>query len=153
MPAKFPILSRIWRSPRLWMALVGAAASFAHAEQVTVTVLATTDLHGNIYPVDYGTGKPAARGLAKIATLIRAAQAENPNNLLLDCGDTIQGTPLEYVYQTYVRTRALPLGLKSTAPLRADPMMLAMNRLGYAAMAVGNHEFNFGLKNFEQARA
>src|ERR1043165_7254193 len=87
-------------------------AALAHAEQVVVTVLATTDLHGNLYPIDYGTGRPADRGLAKIATLIRGAEAENPNHLLIDGGDTIQGTPLEYVYQTVVRTGAGPLGLK-----------------------------------------
>jgi 2',3'-cyclic-nucleotide 2'-phosphodiesterase/3'-nucleotidase len=31
-------------------------------------------------------------------------------------------------------------------------MMLAMNALGYDAMVVGNHEFNFGLKNLAKAR-
>src|ERR1022692_1386357 len=81
------------------------------AEHVKLTVLATTDLHGNLYPLDYFTDQPANRGLAKIATLIRAARAANPNNLLLDCGDTIQGTPVEYVYQTFVRTGHLPLSL------------------------------------------
>src|SRR5215813_1958495 len=134
-----------------WLLLIAAAA--AGAETVTVTVLATTDLHGNLLPIDYVTGKPAPRGLAKIATLIRAAEAENPNHLLIDCGDTIQGTPLEYAYQTFVRTGAGPLGLKPAAPLPDDPMMLAMNRLGYDAMAVGNHEFNFGLKNLDRARS
>lgn len=131
---------------------LGALAALAHAEQAAVTVLATTDLHGNLLPVDYVTGRPAARGLAKLATLIRSAEAENPNHLLIDCGDTIQGTPLEYAYQTLVRTGAGPLGLQPAAPLAADPMMLAMNRLGYDAMAVGNHEFNFGLKNLQAAR-
>src|ERR1700680_2590267 len=82
------------------------------AARVKLTVLATTDLHGNMYPVDYYLDKPANRGLAKIATLIRAERAANPNNLLIDCGDTIQGTPLEYVYQTYVRTGRLPLKLE-----------------------------------------
>ncbi len=115
-------------------------AAPAYAEQTTFTVLATTDLHGNLLPIDYVTDQPAARGLAKIATLIR----ETPHQLLIDCGDTIQGTPLEYVYQTQVRTGAKTPG--------ADPMMLAMNRLGFDAMAVGNHEFNFGLKNLNQAR-
>jgi len=128
-------------------------AGLASAEEVVVTVLAPTDLHGNIYPVDYGTGQPANRGLAKIATLIRAAEAESPNHLLIDCGDTIQGSPLEYVYQTIVRTGAGPLGIQPAAGMAADPMMLAMNRLGYGAMAVGNHEYNFGLKNFDRARS
>src|SRR3954453_3086284 len=136
----------------LRLATLLAFAAIAHAQLVGITVLATTDLHGNLYPIDYVTDKPAPRGLAKIATLIRAARAENPNSLLIDCGDTIQGTPLEYVYQTIVRTGAAPLGLKPSTPLTADPMMLAMNRLGYDAMAVGNHEDNFGPQNMQAAR-
>src|SRR5579862_6839381 len=124
------------------------------AERVKLTVLATTDLHGNLLPLDYFTAQPANRGLAKIATLIRAARAANPDNLLIDCGDTIQGTPLEYVYQTFVRTGRLPLNLAfSGAPFAHDPMMVAMNALGYDAMVVGNHEFNFGLGNLDRARA
>ena len=52
-----------------------------------------------------------------------------------------------------MRTGLGPLGLKPAAPLNHDPMMLAMNVLGYDAMAVGNHEYNFGLKNLAQARS
>jgi 2',3'-cyclic-nucleotide 2'-phosphodiesterase/3'-nucleotidase len=127
----------------------------ARAEEVRIELLATTDLHGNMLPYDYYTAQPVERGLAKIATLIQAARSENPNNLLIDCGDTIQGTPLEFVYQQYVQTGRLPLsmGFDGQVPLVRDPMMLAMNYLGYAAMVVGNHEFNFGLKNLAQARA
>src|ERR1051326_390361 len=117
------------RALALAFAFFLVAIGCGHAEQVVVTVLATTDLHGNLYPIDYGTGHPAARGLAKIATLIRSAEAENPNHLLIDCGDTIQGTPLEYVYQTLARTGAGPMGLKPATPLMHDPMMLAMNKL------------------------
>jgi len=135
----------------LWLA---ALASALWARQVTVTLLATTDLHGNIYPVDYFTGEPAERGLAKMASLIRAVRQENPNTLLIDCGDTIQGTPLEAVYQQYVSRGRRPLNLRFAGePLRSDPMMLVMNQLGYRAMVLGNHEFNFGLKNLERARA
>jgi len=140
-------------SVRLLLAVLLLAGG-ASARQVTVTLLVTTDLHGNIYPIDYFTGKPAERGLAKIASLVQAVRNENPNTLLVDCGDTIQGTPLESVYQHYVTTGRLPLGLTfSAAPLGGDPMMLAMNRLGYRAVVLGNHDFNFGLKNLEQARA
>jgi 2',3'-cyclic-nucleotide 2'-phosphodiesterase/3'-nucleotidase len=128
-------------------------AATARAQRVTISVLATTDMHGNLLPIDYFTDRPAARGLAKMATLIRQARAENPNSLLVDCGDTIQGSPLESVYQIYIRTGRLPLGEASPRePLNHDPMMLAMNRIGYDAMVVGNHEYNFGLKNLEQSR-
>jgi 2',3'-cyclic-nucleotide 2'-phosphodiesterase/3'-nucleotidase len=105
-----------------------------------ITVLSTTDLHGNILPVDYYTNKPDARGLAKVATLIRQARRENPaGTLLLDSGDTIQGTPLQYFHNK-----------KNNAP--PDPMMLSMSALKFDALAVGNHEYNFGLPVLEKAR-
>ncbi|HEX8708192.1 MAG TPA: 5'-nucleotidase C-terminal domain-containing protein [Pyrinomonadaceae bacterium] len=104
-----------------------------------VTILSTTDLHGNILPVDYYTNKADNRGLAKIATLVKRARKDNPNLLLLDSGDTIQGTPLEYYHNR-----------KNNRP--PDPMMLAMNALHYDAMAIGNHEYNFGLQVLEKAR-
>ena len=122
------------------------------AQPVTITVLATTDMHGNLVPVDYVTGQPVARGLAKIATLIREARAGNPNTLLIDCGDTIQGTPLESVYQSIARTGADPVGHRPASPLRGDPMMRAMNLLRYDAMTVGNHEYNAGLANLAKTR-
>jgi 2',3'-cyclic-nucleotide 2'-phosphodiesterase/3'-nucleotidase len=127
-------------------------ASLAPGAEVKITLLATTDLHGNLFPYDYYTAQPAERGLAKIATLIQAARAGNPNNLLIDCGDTIQGTPLEAVYQEEVVHREYVQTGKGETPPPHDPMMLAMNAIGYEAMVVGNHEFNFGLKNLAKAR-
>jgi len=141
------------RIPRAYLALLFVAFG-AQAEAIRISVLATTDLHGNLLPYDYYTARPVDRGLAKIASLIQDARSENPNNLLIDCGDTIQGTPLESVYQEYIETGHLPLSLAfSGQPLERDPMMLAMNDIGYDAMVVGNHEFNFGLKNLAKARA
>jgi 2',3'-cyclic-nucleotide 2'-phosphodiesterase / 3'-nucleotidase len=129
-------------------------AGLTQAKEIRITLLATTDLHGNLLPYDYYTAQPADRGLAKLATLIRSERAESPNNLLIDCGDTIQGTPLESLYQRYIETGHLPLKLAFAGPpLDRDPMMLAMNAIGYDAMVVGNHEFNFGLKNLAQARS
>jgi len=131
----------------LGLILASLGCSMSGGADLKITLLATSDLHGNLFPYDYYTAQPAERGLAKIATLIQSARAENPNNLLIDCGDTIQGTPLEAVYQEYLQTG------QGTPPPEHDPMMLAMNAVGYDAMVVGNHEFNFGLKNLAKARA
>ncbi len=109
------------------------------AQRAWVTIISTTDLHGNIAPLDYYTNKPDARGLAKAATLIAQIRKENPGALLLDSGDTIQGTPLAYYHNKL-----------NNAPI--DPMMLTMNALRYDAMAVGNHEYNFGLNVLNKAR-
>src|SRR5256885_14110691 len=118
---------------------VCAGAQQPATSRVHITIIATTDLHGNILPKDYYTDKPDARGLAKAATLIKKARLDNPNLLLLDSGDTIQGTPLEYYHNKKNNQRP-------------DPMMLVMNSLHYDAMAVGNHEYNFGLPVLEKAR-
>jgi len=126
----------------LFAALLQAAPPPA-PETVTVTVLATTDTHGSVYPWDYFTRQAAPRGLAAAATLVAQARRESPNTLLIDCGDTIQGSPLESVHQAAVRAGA------TRSP---EPMMLAMNRMGYDAMVVGNHELNFGLANLAAAR-
>ena len=108
-------------------------------KRTRITILSTTDLHGNILPVDYYTNKSDNRGLAKVATILKQARKEDPNLILLDSGDTIQGTPLAYFHNK-----------KNNAP--PDPMMLAMNALHYDAMAVGNHEYNFGLDVLNKAR-
>lgn len=125
--------------------LAGASALLvspqaAAPDRAWITVLSTTDLHGNILPVDYYADRPDARGLAKVATLVRQVRRENPGGtLLVDSGDTIQGTPLAYMHNRR----------NNTPP---DPMMLAMSTLGFDAMAVGNHEYNFGLTVLEKAR-
>jgi 2',3'-cyclic-nucleotide 2'-phosphodiesterase (5'-nucleotidase family) len=121
------------------LVLVLVGRSFA-PDRVQITILGTTDLHGNINPIDYYTNKPDNRGIAKVATLIKRIRKEQANVLLIDSGDTIQGSPLESFH-----------GRKNNAP--PDPMMLVMNSLNYDAMAVGNHEYNFGLKVLEKARS
>ncbi len=123
----------------LALAFLSPTPQSGAANRIQITVLGTTDLHGNIYPVDYYTNKPDNRGLAKVAALIKRFRKENPNTLLVDSGDTIQGTPLQYYHNK-----------KNNNP--PDPMMLSMNALGYDALAVGNHEYNFGLKVLEKAR-
>ena len=120
-------------------AIFVAPLSAAAAEgRVVVTILETSDLHGHLLPWDYQRAQPADEGLARVATRIEAIRRETPNVLLLDAGDTIQGTPLEFLHAKD----------PSKGP---DPMAEAMSALKYDAMAVGNHEFNFGLAVLRKA--
>lgn len=136
-------LFHVVRPSRLAIVLLLFVSAFTGTivgqQRAQVTILQTTDLHGHIYPIDYYTNKPDMNGLAKAATLIKQARKETPSLLLLDSGDTIQGTPLAYYHNK-----------KNNTP--PDPMMLVMSHLKYDAMAVGNHEYNFGLKVLEKAR-
>src|SRR5699024_6300192 len=78
-------------------------------------------------------------GLAKVYSVVKEVRAENPNTILLDNGDTIQGTILtDDLYNTNLE---LP-----------NPMMDVMNFMGYDAMTLGNHEFNFGLELIEKIK-
>ncbi|GAA1606724.1 MULTISPECIES: bifunctional metallophosphatase/5'-nucleotidase [Kribbella] len=114
---------------------------------VRLTVMGTTDLHGNVFNWDYFKNAEyddSAHndiGLAKISTLVSAvrdrlaADPHAPRPLLLDAGDTIQGTPLAYYYAK----------IEPITGGHTHPMAAAMNRIGYDAAALGNHEFNYGL--------
>lgn len=116
------------------------AGQQANPKRAHVVVLSTTDMHGRVFPIDYYTNKYDNVGIAKVATLVKQARKNDPDLLLVDSGDTIQGTPLEYFHNKR----------NNTPP---DPMMLAMSALHYDSMTVGNHEYNFGLKVLEKARS
>lgn len=125
-----------------------AAASPAEAKQpkrYSFTVMGTTDLHGNVFNWDYFADKEYTdaagntRGIARIATLVKQIRKDKgrKNTILIDSGDTIQGTPLAYYY-----ARVDPI-VAPAGPVH--PMAQSMNEIGYDAAALGNHEFNYGL--------
>jgi 2',3'-cyclic-nucleotide 2'-phosphodiesterase/3'-nucleotidase len=105
-----------------------------------LTILHTSDVHGAALPFNDYANRPSDRGsLAQVSTLVhQIRQSAAHPVLLLDSGDTIQGTPLEQF--VHVRWG------------EPSPTIEAMNRMGYHAMAVGNHEFNFGVDVLERAR-
>jgi 2',3'-cyclic-nucleotide 2'-phosphodiesterase (5'-nucleotidase family) len=91
-----------------------------------VTILHVNDTHGRWLADNYHGG------MAYLASLIAAERAHNPNALLLDAGDTFQGNSFAYFFKD-----------------RPDnPIAGGMNLLGFDAMTVGNHEFNFGPQTF-----
>ncbi len=114
-----------------------AAASPASAAKVELRLMSTTDVHTNVYGWDYFKNAASVTvGLDRTASLVNQARIEQPNNLLLDNGDLIQGTPLG----TYVAKES---GLNK--PEEIHPMIAAMNAMKYDAATFGNHEFNYGL--------
>ncbi|TDC41170.1 5'-nucleotidase C-terminal domain-containing protein [Micromonospora sp. KC213] len=109
-----------------------------------LTVLGTSDTHGHVYNWDYyrdaeyDDSKHNDVGVAKLATLVNQIRAERRGRatLVLDAGDTIQGTPLATYY-----AKQEPI----TVTGETHPMANAMNVLRYDAVTLGNHEFNYGL--------
>ena len=93
----------------------------------TIRVAATADLHGRIFPYEYAIDAEAAEtGIAKVATIVNSLREENPNMILMDDGDTVQGNSAELFND-----------------LEVHPMVEAMNMIGYDIWTLGNHEFNF----------
>ncbi len=124
--------------------LAGATLNSALAAELKLRILETTDVHMNLLNYDYYQDKATHEyGLAKTATLIKAARAEAKNSLLIDNGDLLQGSPLGDVV---ARVKPLPNGA-------VHPAFKVMNQMGYDAANIGNHEFNFGLPFLRQAIA
>jgi len=122
-------------------ALFSAAGKTVH----TLVIMGTTDMHQYIMPYDYMGDKPnESIGLAKVFTLIEQFRSDNPNTLLFDTGDFIQGS-LVGDYEADVN------------PLKGfdfQTIVRAYNYIGYDAVSVGNHDVtDFGLEFFERAKS
>ncbi len=98
-----------------------------------ITILATTDIHGNILGYNYDNGESFNdSGMNRIYSYIKQVKSENLNTLVVDNGDIIQGNTLtDEMYNNKKDEN--------------HPVISAMNFMGYDAMVLGNHEFNFGL--------
>lgn len=118
-----------------------AAIAVQPGATATLALLETSDLHANVLSYDYfKLAADPSFGLERTATLIAQARKEFPNTLLLDNGDTIQGTALAD-YQALVK------------PVRCDQTIAiykALNKLGVEGSGIGNHEFNYGLAYLSQ---
>jgi len=93
-----------------------------------LTILHTNDVHSHIDPFPPTHSRwPSQGGFARRAALIDQIRNEQENVLLLDCGDIFQGTPYFNIYK---------------GKLEID----LMNRMGYDAATLGNHEFDNGIE-------
>lgn len=105
-------------------------------------LIATTDMHGALLPYDYVRDVDAAgAGLDGLIDTIAAARKGCAATLLVDNGDFLQGTPMTDVIAASPDWR----------DTQTHPVITAMNALEYDAVALGNHEFNFGLEVLDHA--
>ena len=114
-----------------------ALAAEADAGEKHITILGTSDMHGNIWGFSYeDNAETANNGMARLYTYIQQVRAENPNTILIDAGDDIQGT-------------IMTDDLYNKTPEEPHPVIAAMNYMGYDAMTLGNHEFNWGIPTMQ----
>lgn len=126
------------------LAALTAALSAGTAFAGDLTVFSTSDVHGSVVGWNYFKAQPADVGLAKVSTIINEARAQKGKDdaiLCIDGGDILQGTPLDtYMVQHPHEWKA-----------GEHPMFAAYNKIGYDAIELGNHEFNFGLDYLRKA--
>ncbi len=94
-----------------------------------IRILATSDVHGYIYPYNYSDGMSADLGMARLHTMIESLKDEN--TLIIDNGDNLQGSPLAY-HHFIAHAQDV------------SPVTKAMNAIGYDYINLGNHDFNYG---------
>ena len=113
----------------LYMLLLFTAVG-AYAQK-HLEVLHTNDTHSCIMPLNPNLADTAVAGrggfLRRVA-MIKKERAKNPDLLLIDSGDFSQGSPFYTMF-------------------KGDVEVGLMNLMGYDAVTIGNHEFDFGLEN------
>ena len=97
-----------------------------------LTICFTSDIHGYFSDMDYAQGVPGSSGLSRCASTF----PDDGNTLILDAGDTLQGSPFAYW---------LSQNPVEGAKVAAKTMSLA----GYDFVTIGNHDFNYGKKTLE----
>lgn len=100
-----------------------------------IRILVTSDVHGMIFGTDYARGGSRPMGMVKMKTLVDSLRDEN--TLLIDNGDSLEGTPFIFHYYHVDRTRP-------------NPAAIPLSVMGYDYVNVGNHDFNYGMKELKR---
>jgi 5'-nucleotidase / UDP-sugar diphosphatase len=103
-------------------------------QQAEIVIVHTNDFHGHLVPFEDKAFVPPPEtvgGAAYLATKVQELRRKYPQKvILLDAGDIAQGTPLSNM-------------------VKGKPVIGYMNYLGYDAMTIGNHEFDWGISALE----
>lgn len=104
---------------------------------LNIVIIATSDLHGNLWGYRYEDGVDTTNdGMARVASYVREIRQSGAEVILIDNGDVFQGNMLtDDVFNKRLDS--------------VHPVSVALNAMGYSAMTLGNHEFNFGLALIE----
>ena len=113
-------------SAALGATLVAFPREILSAADTVITILHTNDTHSQIDPLPANDANAGKGGVARRATLVKRVRKENPNTLLVDAGDVLQGTPYFNFYKGEVEYKA-------------------MSAIGYDVGTLGNHEFDNGV--------
>lgn len=108
-------------------------AAMIKTETVALRIIGTTDLHGQLNSTDYEKGVDYSKGgLARVFDLISTARSEVPANnaITLDAGDVLFDYTTEYIFSENQR--------------EIQPIYQAMSHIGYDAITLGNHDFDYG---------
>ncbi|HCG62874.1 MAG TPA: bifunctional metallophosphatase/5'-nucleotidase [Sphaerochaeta sp.] len=109
------------------------------AEKV-VKLIATSDMHGSLFPYDFIRNSTAATSQMHVASFVEEQRAKDQSVVLLDNGDVLQGQPIVYYYN-FVETKAPHI------------VPAVMNDMGYDAASVGNHDVEAGPQVYLRAAA
>lgn len=115
----------------LCAALLAPMVAATAQDTQTLTILHTNDVHSRIEPLSKELSNPTQAGnggLLRVAAYVNEVRQETPNLLVFDCGDFSQGTPYYNFFKGELEVKL-------------------MNAIGYDALTIGNHEFDFGLEN------
>ena len=114
-------------------------AGFSAFAQRAFRIICTSDVHGNYLPYETSARRAGTGSLARVHSYVEQQRGKFGEDyvLLLDAGDLLQGSPASYYYN-YVDT------------LSAHLCSRIMNRMGYDALTVGNHDIETGHRVYDR---
>lgn len=111
------------------------------AEEITLKIAATSDVHGNFFPYNFITLSSGDGSLARVAARVRELRDSvgTERVILLDNGDILQGQPTAYYYN-FIK------------PDVVHPTARMLNYIGYDAQTIGNHDVETGHAVYDRYR-
>lgn len=122
----------------MFTALCLSTTIMGENKDITIRILATSDVHGCFFPYDFIERRPMNGSLARVSHYVKEVRKEtNGNVVLLDNGDILQGQPTSF-YCNYANPR-IP-----------NAAAHAINYMKYDAQTIGNHDVETGHKVYDK---